>query len=193
MKYGVLLGRFQPFHKAHLYMIENILKECDYCVCVIGSSNKKGTLRNPFDIKTRIKMVRLATKHLEDRIIYIELPDMYGESNKLHLYEWGSYLYYNIISKIEQRDIVYYYADDPKYLKSWFNDDITPHISYRFLERCNIYDGLSATKIREAFVNKDLNYINKYLPKEIVDNMLEELIDIYLNVLNNPKEDFQMK
>ncbi|MEM2947357.1 MAG: adenylyltransferase/cytidyltransferase family protein, partial [Candidatus Bathyarchaeia archaeon] len=38
VKRGLFVGRFQPFHKGHLSVIEDILKEVDELVIVVGSA-----------------------------------------------------------------------------------------------------------------------------------------------------------
>ena len=39
-KLGMYLGRFQPFHNGHKYIVEWMLEECERVVIVIGSSDK---------------------------------------------------------------------------------------------------------------------------------------------------------
>ena len=64
-KVGVFLSRMQPIHNAHLWMIENALKENDKVLVIIGSANKFGTERNPLPIDMRKPMVENAIQ--EDR------------------------------------------------------------------------------------------------------------------------------
>ena len=52
-KTGVFIARMQPIHNAHIWIIEKMLQECDNILIIIGSANKSGTLRNPFDVKFR--------------------------------------------------------------------------------------------------------------------------------------------
>ena len=47
---GVFLARMQPVHKAHLFMVNKACEECDEVCVILGSENKKDTLRNPFTI-----------------------------------------------------------------------------------------------------------------------------------------------
>ena len=57
---GVFLARMQPLHNAHMCIIEKMCKECDKVVVMLGSSNKKDTLRNPFNIELRINNIKTA-------------------------------------------------------------------------------------------------------------------------------------
>ena len=74
-KVGVFLSRMQPLHIGHIGIIEKILKENDEAIILIGSKNKKGTLRNPLDIFLRRKILEETLqeefKEDMDRIIRI--------------------------------------------------------------------------------------------------------------------------
>ena len=59
---ALFIGRFQPFHKGHLKIIQNISKEYDEIIIGIGSSQYGHALENPFTIDERITMI---TKTLE--------------------------------------------------------------------------------------------------------------------------------
>lgn len=46
-KYGVLLGRFQPFHLGHGAIVDEIIADGLEPVIIIGSADKRGTEKNP--------------------------------------------------------------------------------------------------------------------------------------------------
>ena len=71
-KTGLVIGRFQPFHLGHKYLIEEALKYCEKIVIGIGSANKNNDI-NPWDSSKRRKMLVGYVKHekLEDRVISI--------------------------------------------------------------------------------------------------------------------------
>ncbi|NOZ82756.1 MAG: nicotinamide-nucleotide adenylyltransferase, partial [Euryarchaeota archaeon] len=54
---GLLIGRFQPFHLGHMYVIERIAEEVDEIVIAIGSAQKSHTLENPFTAGERLMMI----------------------------------------------------------------------------------------------------------------------------------------
>ena len=54
---GVFLARMKPVHKAHLFMVNKACEECDEVCVILGSENKKDTLRNPFTIEKRREML----------------------------------------------------------------------------------------------------------------------------------------
>ncbi len=59
---GLVVGRFQPYHLGHHKAIQNILKEVDELVIVIGSTQKSYEKENPFTVGERIEMMAEALK-----------------------------------------------------------------------------------------------------------------------------------
>jgi nicotinamide-nucleotide adenylyltransferase len=60
VKRGLYVGRFQPFHLGHLEAIENVLKEAEELVIVIGSAQYSHNINNPFTAGERLVMIRRA-------------------------------------------------------------------------------------------------------------------------------------
>lgn len=193
-KAGVFLARMQPVHNAHLYMINKALEECDRVLIVLGSENKVDMLRNPYDISLREKMLRECFDLEENkRLSIMTLADWSMESDIEESKIWGRYFYYNVVSRLEQKHFSLYYSDDPTILDSWFKDtEIEKYITYRNFERSKLFEGLSATKIRNAFTENNIEYVRKFCPDSVV-NRFDELKSYYENVKRNPKEDFSME
>lgn len=59
-KIGVFLSRMQPLHIGHLGMIDKALSENDKVIILIGSSNKKETIRNPLGVEIRREILEEA-------------------------------------------------------------------------------------------------------------------------------------
>lgn len=55
-KKGLVIGRFQPFHKGHLFLINKSLEIADTIVLAIGSAQKSDE-KNPFGLEARKKML----------------------------------------------------------------------------------------------------------------------------------------
>lgn len=55
-KVGLIIGRFQPFHNGHSYLILKALEDIDKIIINIGSANVSNR-DNPFNFKQRKKMV----------------------------------------------------------------------------------------------------------------------------------------
>lgn len=193
-KAGVFLARMQPVHNAHLYMINKALEECDKVLIVLGSENKVDMLRNPYDISLREKMLRECFDLEENKKLSImTLPDWSMETDREADKIWGRYFYYNVVSRLEQKLFSIYYSDDPSILESWFKGtEVEKYITYRTFERSKLFEDLSATKIRNAFIENDIEYVKRFCPDSVV-NRFDELKSYYKNVKENPKEDFSME
>ena len=193
LKYGVFLARMQPVHNAHLLMVNKALKECDKVLIVLGSENKVDMLRNPFDITLREQLLRESlSKKDNERIMIMTLPDWSMESDVDNAKIWGRYLYYNIVSRIGQKRFELYYSDDQENLNLWFDDtEVKEYITYKLFNRNNMFDALSATKIRQAFISGDKEYVKKYCPPSVYARFTY-LASYYKNINKCPKEDFSM-
>lgn len=193
MKIGVFLARMQPIHNAHLFMVNNACRECDKVVIILGSENKKDTLRNPFTIEARKRMLNSSlSREYTSKIEVYELPDWSKEDKIEDSKIWGRYFYYNVVSRIKQKSFYLYYSDGKEILDSWFqNTEVRKYINYRLFERSSMFDGLSATKIRNAIENNNLDYIKKHCPKAVVDKF-DYLRNYYLSVLDDPKDDYEI-
>lgn len=71
-KIGLVIGRFQPFHHGHKYLIDEALKICDKIFIGIGSSNKSDE-KNPYSADIRVRFLKkfIREEKLEDRVLKI--------------------------------------------------------------------------------------------------------------------------
>ncbi len=73
---GLLIGRFQPFHKGHADAVDFALKNCDKLTIAVGSPKEYGKENNPFSFSERKKMIELSLKKNElEKIAIKELKD----------------------------------------------------------------------------------------------------------------------
>ncbi|MGB8172383.1 MAG: nicotinamide-nucleotide adenylyltransferase [Nitrososphaeraceae archaeon] len=83
---GLMIGRFQPFHRGHLYLVQQILSECNELVIAIGSSQFNYTFSNPFTAGERIHMIHeaLVEENVSlDKVYIIPIPN--SENNSIWL------------------------------------------------------------------------------------------------------------
>lgn len=71
MKYptALVVGRFQPFHKGHWYLLQQALAVADSVVIAVGSSNILNQ-DNPLPYEQRVEMLKVVLKqeNIEDRV-----------------------------------------------------------------------------------------------------------------------------
>lgn len=196
-KVGVFLSRMQPIHIGHLGIIEKALAENEKVIILIGSKNKAETIRNPLDISLRKEileetLIESFGENYKNKIIISTLPDWSMETDVNSNLEWGRYLYYNIVSLGEQKRFTIYFSDNKDIIENWFEDMLRERITIRLFERKNMFEAVSATKIREAFLNNDIEYIEKSCPKAVI-NRFEEIKKIIEKVYKEPKNDYIME
>ena len=82
---ALLIGRFQPFHNGHLYLIKKALQKVDKLIIGIGSANIIDE-RNPYSTNLRQEIIEIVAKEekLSDKIIQIiSLDDFYNDKRWL--------------------------------------------------------------------------------------------------------------
>jgi bifunctional NMN adenylyltransferase/nudix hydrolase len=78
---AVLVGRFQPFHDAHLGLLERALEIAPRVVVVVGSAFQARTPKNPFTWTERAELIRLALPEAErGRVSVVPMRDYYDEA-----------------------------------------------------------------------------------------------------------------
>jgi nicotinamide-nucleotide adenylyltransferase len=134
---GLLIGRFQPFHKGHLEAINFGLSKVEKLWIGIGSSNKSHEKRNPFTADERKEMIlsSLDSKMLE-RVQIFFVPDT-GDHEK-----WT----YHVDSIVPQYDVVFSNDD---FTLTLYKKRGTKVIEVPLLNR----DVISGTNIREMIVS----------------------------------------
>ena len=118
-KLGMILGRFQIFHKGHESIINKALELCDEVIILIGSADKYGTYENPFNYDTRRIIIEEVYK---DRVIIAPLNDL-GVGN---VPKWGDYVIESC-KKIKDIPDLVIYGDEDK-CKEWYKN--YPNIEY---------------------------------------------------------------
>ena len=74
---GLIVGRFQPFHKGHLSVVRETLSKCDDLIVVVGSAEESHTEKNPFTAGERFQMILSSLAPDERaRVLIIPLRDV---------------------------------------------------------------------------------------------------------------------
>ena len=173
---GVILLRGQPVHTGHLKMIQTAIDECDEVLVILGSADKYYTERNPFTKELRLDMLEKGINSLSDcnKVSTMWLNDWSSDKNipkqdNLNGVvdnpsdvnkEWGQFLYYNIVRKLNCKEFIFYYSDDISLINAWFPDYIRTRITLKSLER---FDDFSSSAVRKALLELDMIYLNKAL------------------------------
>jgi len=157
----VLIGRFQPFHNAHLEIIKRATALCDQLVVVTGSANQPRTYKNPFTSEERAVMIRYATMGLSIRIAIEANPDtIYNDQ------AWAVRVQALVARHTNPGDKIAVIGH--KKDESSFYLDMFPQWGFENVEQI---EPLSAVNIRDLYFKRDvnMNFIKAVVPQTTFD------------------------
>ena len=157
----VLIGRFQPFHTAHLMLAHRATAKCKQLIFICGSANQPRTYKNPFTFHERSVMIKYATSGLDLQVQVEPNPDtIYNDQ------AWAvrvQALVAKHTSPGERVGIIGHKKDD-----SSFYLDMFPQWGFEDVE---LIEFLSAVNIRDLFFKRDvnMNFIKGVVPETTFD------------------------
>ncbi len=77
---ALFLGRFQPLHKGHMSVIEDITSEVARLLIVVGSSQYSHSFENPFTAGERVWMIEESLVEAGLEATIIPVPDIHRNS-----------------------------------------------------------------------------------------------------------------
>lgn len=176
---GLIVGRFQTVTNGHEHLIDTARKLCDRIVLFVGSAQECGTLRNPLNIATRIKLLRELYPDEREVLIY-GLSDLTKEGDDT--YDWGNYLLRNAIrylGKVPECMIYGLCKEEEGRATKWYDLDKHDKMSFMMVPTNTI--PIRATTIRELMVLNEreewMKWVNSKLHKHY-DPIRSELMSI---------------
>mgnify|MGYP001580597542 CR=1 FL=1 len=161
----LIIGRFQPFHNGHLYVVSKCLSDYKQTIIGIGSSQEDYTMKNPMTFgerKEMIEKVLISQKIKKTKFKIVSLPDIITNS------QWAKY----VAKKAGKFDLVVTASPFTKLLfkdggytvyehillnrkkysgtevrrrmlrnRDWY--DLVPSATYAYLKKINISDRVS--------------------------------------------------
>lgn len=171
---GLLVGRFQTFHKGHQKLVETGLLLCDRLLVLVGSAQECGTERNPLNVETRIQMIKAV--YPDDRVMIYALSDLTHEDDITP--DWGRYLLYNVDRYIYKAPELMIYGNDESRSR-WFDTEDIKDTSEFIVNRGAL--PISATMLRELMVKDDRREWMKWVdPKlhKMYNRLRDELMAV---------------
>lgn len=171
---GLLVGRFQTFHKGHQKLVNTGLMLCDRLLILVGSAQECGTERNPLNVQTRIEMIKAVFS--TDRVMIYALPDLSNENDIRP--EWGRYLLTNVDRYIYKAPELMIYGNDESRSR-WFDVEDIRDTSEFIVNRGAL--PISATMLRELMVKDERREWMKWVdPKlhKMYDRLRNELMTV---------------
>jgi len=167
---ALFIGRFQPLHHGHIYILKNILKSNKKMKIGIGSSQLSHTLNDPFTSEERKKFLKFA---LEKRSISSKRYEIYDIPDIFNAKKWVDH----VISIVGEFNSVYSNSDWVREL--FFNKRI------KVAKKVTIFKKkFNANNIRNLIVKNDKKW-KSLVPKEVVElieefNGIERIKSLYV-------------
>lgn len=157
--YLIFIGRFQPFHNAHMQTIEIALAHSHQVIIALGSAQSERSLKNPFLAQEREEMI-LANFPTEQqkRIQFVHIVDVYNDE------KWVR----QVKEKVNQcmtlqnakAGLIGHFKDDSSYYLKLFPE-------WELVSLESLQHSISATPLREAYFKGKITM--QYFPKGTVD------------------------
>ena len=142
---GLICGRFQTFHRGHERLTETGLMLCDRLLILVGSPQESGTERNPYNVATRIEMIKKVYPY-EEVMVYA-LADMTNENDICP--EWGQYLLQHVHQIIYKNPEIMIYGNDES-RSGWFDKKDLKNTTELIVNRAEL--PISATQLRKLML-----------------------------------------
>lgn len=184
-KFSFVCGRYSHAHLGHKLLIDKGLQLSKKTYVGVGSAQEKGTLRNPFPIETRIRVIKEMYPDIpEGRLVIDGISDMSNEFNTST--SWGTYLKEHLIEKFGIfPDLLLYGTEGNR--SNWFKPEDMANTHELIVPRGLI--PISGTKIRGLLLIGDEKNWRRNTPETIYHlyhELREQLIatPIYKEIYN---------
>lgn len=153
---GLFIGRFQPFHRGQMAVVQGMMKVCDQVIIGLGSAQFSRTEFNPFTADERRQMIGSAIEESGldlEKFTLVEIPDL-AEDNK-----WVESVL-KITGPVS---------------KIWSGNEQTKKVFEQAgmaVQNISPVPGISATAIRSSIIKGDGEW-HKKVPKEVLDWIIE--------------------
>jgi bifunctional NMN adenylyltransferase/nudix hydrolase len=162
-EYAIVIGRFQPFHNAHMELLNLALSIGDKVILIVGSHDKASDPRDPFSSRERHDIIEsVLTPEQKDRIIVLPIRDYLYNENTWLIEIQQKVL--DITDRSKHVALVGHKSDITSYYLDSFPD--WEFINYKTQHK------LHATGIRELYFTHDVSY-RQYVPENVA-RWLEE-------------------
>ena len=145
--YLVFIGRFQPFHLAHMQTIHIALQQSHYVILALGSAQNERNIKNPFTAEERIQMILSNFSEADQqRIKFVPVIDVYNDE------KWQK-LVKSLVAEITQPEdrigLIGHFKDHTSYYLKFFPE-------WEMVELDSLQGSMSATPVREAYYRGEI-------------------------------------
>ncbi len=168
--FGIVIGRFQPFHLTHQKLIEHSLNLAEKIIVILGSARSAPDVKNPFTPQMREEIIRACFPNENERLIFRAVRD-YPYNDHV----WTAEIQ-NIVGEIVEENqtehakiaVVGFFKDKSSYYLNLF-----PQWNFEeFYTADKKLLSISATKVRESFFTEN----------DVWRELVPKIVETYLNV-----------
>ncbi len=160
--FGIVIGRFQPFHLAHQNLIKHSLALAEKVIVILGSARSASDVKNPFTPAMREEIIRACFPNEADRLIFRSVRD-YPYNDHV----WTAEVQ-NIVAEVaEEKEsakiaIVGFFKDRSSYYLNLF-----PQWNFEeFYCTDKKLLNLNASQIREKYFTESVDW-KEFLPSQV--------------------------
>ena len=145
--YLVFIGRFQPFHLAHMQTVQIALAHSENVILALGSAQDERNIKNPFSALEREQMI-LSNFSQDDqkRIHFVHVIDVYNDVKWVKLVKS---LVSEVVKPTDRVGLIGHFKDDSSYYLQLFPE-------WKMLELESLVGAISATPLREAYYRGEI-------------------------------------
>ncbi|HMS39253.1 MAG TPA: bifunctional nicotinamide-nucleotide adenylyltransferase/Nudix hydroxylase [Pyrinomonadaceae bacterium] len=160
--FGIVIGRFQPFHLAHQNLIKHSLSLAEKVIIILGSARSASDVKNPFTPAMREEIIRACFPDEANRLIFRAVRD-YPYNDHV----WTAEVQ-NIVAEVAEEkenakiSIVGFFKDRSSYYLNLF-----PQWNFEeFYSSDKKLLNLNASLIREKYFTESIDW-KEFLPSQV--------------------------
>lgn len=185
MKIGIFIGRFQPFHDGHRTVIEQMIKETDKQLVIVGSVGRPRTPLNPFTYEERATMIKSVFEKVDISFAY---DYIYQDNAWAANIQAMIYNYVNLIGGDSSSTIVLYghHKDETSFYLDMFP-------AFKYKEVASVLT-INAASIRDHLFTQPFDQNSSAKNKELFSTFyIEPSVAAFLCSFVHTKEYAQLK
>jgi bifunctional NMN adenylyltransferase/nudix hydrolase len=172
--FGIVIGRFQPFHLAHQDLIKHSLSLAEKVVIILGSARSAPDVKNPFTPAMREEIIRASFPQVEKRLIFRAVRD-YPYNDHV----WTTEIQ-NLVNEVNEENETDKSKEPKIALVGFFKDrssyylNLFPQWSFEefYVADKNLLS-IDGIKIRESFFAATEDW------RKLVPAMVEKYLDVF--------------
>ena len=166
--HAVVIGRFQPIHEGHRTLFKRAFELADQVIVVCGSANQARTVKNPWSISERERMISLALGEDKGRLIVKGISDYHDDTHwAINIQKTVDDVVFHGYVENPSIVLVGHKKDDSSYyldmFPQWSYDEVSQEGPLDATDVRNLYFSVSAPLFEDATKSVICKPVQKFL------------------------------